>query len=114
MGFPNSTNESEELYLYMSSLNNKDAKKMWLGSKHININQTESSQQVLQYLLRDNGFINIDGLLKTHLPIAAKASNFATCAWNGKVGYIEATFQLCEACNHVGKFGRMATTEKGE
>ena len=133
MGLPNSINEneSEELnqhhFVLLSSLN-EDANKMWLGSKHISSNQTESSQQALQYLLRDNGFIKIDGLLKTYaaddtdtgmlaiydLIIASKASNFATCARDGKFGCNEATFQLCEACNHIGKFGSMATTLRKE
>eukprot|EP00985_Skeletonema_marinoi_P027624 scaffold22980_cov58-Skeletonema_marinoi.AAC.1 len=73
---------------------------MWSGSRNSIVNGTTTTpQQALHYLLHDNGFIKIDGLLemqakKVHndpgmlaiydLIIAIKANNFATCARDGK------------------------------
>jgi len=115
---------SQHKFVLMSSLNeNEDM--MWSGSRNSIVNGTASSQQALHYLLRDNGFIKIDGLLemqakKVHddpgmlaiydLIIATKANNFATCAKGGKTGCNGVTKRLCDACNHVGKFGRLATS----
>jgi len=128
MSSTNATQKKEESrqhkFVLLSSLNeNEDM--MWLESRKtvINENRTKSSQQALGYL-RDNGFIKIDGLLEAQaetkkvddqgmlaiydLIIATKASNFATCARGGKAGCNAVTNELCDACNHVGKFGHFA------
>eukprot|EP00985_Skeletonema_marinoi_P015867 scaffold8315_cov116-Skeletonema_marinoi.AAC.1 len=103
---------------------------MWSGSRNSIVNGTTTTpQHALHYLLHDNGFIKIDGLLemqakKVHndpgmlaiydLIIATKANNFATCARDGKTGCNGVTRRLCDACNHVGKFGRLATSLRKE
>ena len=51
----------EHNFVLMSSLN-ENLDMMWSGSRKT-ANQTVSSQLALQYLLRDQGFIKIDGLL---------------------------------------------------
>jgi len=115
---------SQHKFVLMSSLNeNEDM--MWSGARHTIVNSTKSSHIALQYLLRDNGFIKIDGLLEAHstkvhnddpgmlaiydLIIATKAINFATCARGGEAGCNDVSRRLCDACNHIGKFGRLAT-----
>jgi len=120
---------SQHKFVLMSSLNeNEDM--MWSGSRNSIVNGTTTTpQQALHYLLHDNGFIKIDGLLemqakKVHndpgmlaiydLIIATKANNFATCARDGKTGCNGVTRRLCDACNHVGKFGRLATSLRKE
>lgn len=114
---------SQHKFVLMSSLNeNEDM--MWGGSRRIANGTT--SQRALQYLLHDNGFIKIDGLLEIQakksayddpgmlaiydLIIASKANNFATCARDGRNGCNKMTRRLCDSCNHVGKFGRLATS----
>jgi hypothetical protein len=116
---------SKHKFVLMSSLNeNEDL--MWLGARDTIGNSTKSSQIALQYLLRDNGFIKIDGLLearstKVHnddpgmlaiydLIIATKAINFATCSRGGEAGCSDVSHRLCDACNHIGNFGRLATS----
>jgi hypothetical protein len=116
---------SQHKFVLMSSLNeNEDM--MWSGSRNTIANLTTSSHQALHYLLRDKGFIKIDGLLesqakKVHIDdpgmlaiydliIATKAKNFATCARHGEAGCNQVSNRLCDACNHVGKFGRLATS----
>jgi hypothetical protein len=116
---------SQHKFVLISSLDeNEDM--MWSGARNTIINGTTSSQQALRYLLRDNGFIKIDGLLesqakKVHsddpgmlaiydLIIATKAKSFATCARHGEAGCNQVSNRLCKACNHVGEFGRLATS----
>eukprot|EP00957_Ditylum_brightwellii_P144544 11010679-Ditylum_brightwellii.AAC.1 len=54
---------NQHKFVLMSSLNeNEDM--MWSGSRNSIVNGTTSSQQALHYLLCDNGFIKIDGLLE--------------------------------------------------
>ena len=75
--------------------------------------------------MRDNGFLKVDGLLKEtdhkiqdpgilaiyDLILASKAKNFASCARHGKVGCdSKHARNICEKCNHVGKFGALAVT----
>ena len=115
---------SQHKFMLMSSLNENEDK-MWSGSRRIANNGT-TSQSALHYLLHDNGFIKIDGLLEIQakksayddpgmlaiydLIIASKANNFATCARDGRNGCNKMTRRLCDSCNHVGKFGRLATS----
>jgi hypothetical protein len=116
--------ESRHKFVLLSSLN-EDSDKMWLGSRRTS--DKSSIRKALRYLLHDNGFVKIDDLLeKEHklrdsgmlaiydLIIAAKAFNFASCARYGEIGCTEASRSLCEECNHVGKFGRMATLFRQE
>jgi len=120
---------SQHKFVLMSSLNENEGM-MWSGSRNSIANGTTTPQQALHYLLHDNGFIKIDGLLETQakkvvhnnpgmlaiydLIIATKANNFATCARDGKTGCNGVTRRLCDACNHVGKFGRLATSLRRE
>jgi hypothetical protein len=113
-------------FVLMSSLNeNEDM--MWSNSRNSTSNDTTSSQLALRYLLRDNGFIKIDDLLENEdklldsgmlavydLIIASKANNFASCVKNGEVGCNKSSQKLCEKCNHVGKFGQLATLFRQE
>ena len=112
-------------FVLMSSLNeNEDM--MWSGSRRIvnsTANGTTLAQHALQYLLRENGFIKIDGLLEVQtknssyndlgmlaiydLIIATKANNFATCT---RDGCNKETKRLCDMCNHLGSFGRLAVS----
>eukprot|EP00985_Skeletonema_marinoi_P006579 scaffold2845_cov147-Skeletonema_marinoi.AAC.2 len=116
--------ESRHKFVLISSLN-EDSDKMWLGSRRTS--DKRSIRKALRYLLHDNGFVKIDDLLeKEHklrdsgmlaiydLIIAAKAFNFASCARYGEIGCTEASRSLCEECNYVGKFGRMATLFRQE
>jgi hypothetical protein len=97
---------------------------MWIGSK--NYSNKKSTREALRYL-HGNGFVKIDNLLEKEdklqdtgmlaiydLIIAAKANNFASCVRNGEIGCTEESRRLCEDCNHVGKFGRMATLLRKE
>lgn len=116
--------ESTHKFVLLSSLN-EDSSKMWIGSK--NLSNKKSTREALRYL-HGNGFVKIDNLLekedKLHhdtglmaiydLIIAAKANNFASCVRNGEIGCTEESRRLCEECNHVGKFGRMATLLRKE
>jgi hypothetical protein len=97
---------------------------LWSGLKKSISNRTKSqSQRALHYLLHENGFVKIDGLLEIQaketayddpgmlaiydLIVASKAKNFATCARGGKKGCNKVTRHLCDSCNHVRKFGRL-------
>lgn len=132
MTLANTTMEEEasshHKFVLMSSLNeNEDM--MWSGSRN-SIANGNTSQRALHYLLHENGFISISGLLEMHakksayndpgmlaiydLIIATKANNFATCARDGKAGCNKVSRNLCDSCNHVGKFGRLATSLRKE
>lgn len=116
--------ESTHKFVLLSSLN-EDSSKMWIGSK--NYSNKKSTREALRYL-HDNGFVKIDNLLekedKLHdttgmlaiydLIIASKANNFASCVINGKIDCTEESRRLCEECNHIGKFGRMASLLRKE
>ena len=116
--------ESTHKFVLLSSLN-EDSDKMWAESRMIS--NKKSMREALKYLLHDNGFVKIDSLLeKEHklgdsgmlaiydLIIAAKAKNFASCVRDGEIGCTEASRSLCEECNHIGKFGRMAALFRQE
>ena len=120
--------ESKRLHKFvlLSSLN-EDPNRMWSGSKTIANGDKDSVRNALRYLLQDNGFIKIDKLLgEEHklrdsgmlaiydLIIATKANNFASCARNGVIGCTKSSQRVCEECNHVGKFGQLATLIRRE
>ena len=106
-------------FVLMTSLNLNPAL-MWSGSRSI-AGGSSNSTEALSFLLYDKGFYKIDDLLKEtnklndpgmlavyDLILAQKASKFATCARDGGHGCSSATRKICESCNHVGKFGKLA------
>ena len=115
----NGQEKSNHQFVLMSSLN-KDTDLMWDGSKIIS-GANKAAQQALNFLVQDNGFLKIDDLLEkvnnVHDPgmlavydliLAKKAKSFATCARDKGFGCNNATGSICELCNHVGKFGKLA------
>lgn len=118
--------ESRHKFVLLSSLN-EDSDKMWSTFKNMPKSGEDPVRKALGYLLHDNGFVKIDDLLDNEeklldsgmlaiydLIIASKANNFASCVRNGAVGCTESSQQLCEECNHVGKFGKLATLFRQE
>mmetsp|Transcript_42826 Transcript_42826/g.73070 ORF Transcript_42826/g.73070 Transcript_42826/m.73070 type:complete len:255 (+) Transcript_42826:199-963(+) len=111
--------ERNHPFVLMTSLNDNPSM-MWGGSRRVAAGiQNNTGQQALDFL-RANGFLKVDGLLNQttildpgmlavyDLILATKAKNFATCARGGGSGCDPATLSLCERCNHIGKFGRLA------
>ena len=88
------------------------------------------AQQALNFLVRENGFTKVDDLLKKKnasidkvdsgmlaiydLILASKSMNFATCARGGGHGCTNKARRLCEECNHVGKFGKLALSFRSD
>jgi hypothetical protein len=119
--------EGNHKFLLLSSLN-EDTAKMWKGSRSmVGRKNSETMRQALDHLRLDNGFVKIDdlligqklvdsGMLAVYdLIISAKAWDFATCSRGGKKGcWKEVARKLCEECNHVGKFGRLANTYRSQ
>lgn len=122
----NSTDQGEgrrHSFVLISSLN-KDPDMMWTGSRRVvavSRQSNNTANHALDYLLQDNGFLKVDDLLKQTISIAdpgmlavydlilaIKATHFATCARDGVHGCSVGNSLICQKCNHVGKFGKLA------
>ncbi|KAL7482177.1 hypothetical protein ACHAW6_007866 [Cyclotella cf. meneghiniana] len=113
-------------FVLMTSLN-EDREKMWKpGSIIVGKRGRESVKKALS-ILRDDGFVKVDDLLGDlivqdsgmlavyDLIIAKKSYHFATCARSGKFGCeSNETRKVCEECNHIGKFGRVAISYRNQ
>lgn len=124
---------NDHKFLLMTSLN-KDPDMMWSGSRRIAVKANEGPgspvSRALDFLLKDEGFLKVDNLMLAarnaraiddpgmlavyDLILATKARQFATCARDGGMGCNNSIAQqLCQRCNHVGKFGRLALSLRG-
>jgi hypothetical protein len=107
-------------FIILTSLN-KNASMMWAGSRNIVKGNHSTVIQALD-MLRDQNFLKFDELMLGQMQIqnagmlaiydlilALKSKSFATCARDEKYGCnIGDAEQVCERCNHIGKFGRLA------
>ena len=108
-------------FILITSLN-KNASMMWGGSRKIANNNCSTVNQALD-LLSDHGFLKFDELLMQEigllndpgmlaiydLILAQKSKGFASCAIDGGHGCsANHAVKLCNRCNHVGKFGKLA------
>jgi len=109
-------------FLLLTSLN-KNAEMMWSGSRQIAKTSSTSNNTALaalNYLMEEQGFLKFDelmgnrsiedpGMLAVYdLIVATKSKDFASCARDKGHGCSDVSTQMCEKCNHVGKFGGLA------
>lgn len=107
-------------FIILTSLN-KNASMMWAGSKNMVKGNHSTVIQALD-MLRDQNFLKFDELMLGQMQIqnagmlaiydlilALKSKSFASCARDEKYGCNSGDAeQVCERCNHIGKFGSLA------
>lgn len=115
------TNTDPHPFLLMSSLN-EDPDMMWAPARDKLDTFTNTPKEALDVLVKKNGFIMFDSLLKAakvkvedrgmlavyDLILASMSRNFATCAEEGSFGCSKQAINICEKCNHLGKFATLA------
>ena len=68
-----------------------------------NAQQQQQQQQQQQRYYHDSGMLAIYDLI-----LAIKSKTFASCARDESYGCDEVATQVCDMCNHIGKFGKLA------
>ena len=66
-------------------------------------NAQQQQQQQQQRYYHDSGMLAIYDLI-----LAIKSKTFASCARDESYGCDEVATQVCDMCNHIGKFGKLA------
>lgn len=112
--------EGRHPFILLTSLN-KNASMMWGGSRIIADRNRSALVQALD-MLSDHNIAKFDELMAGQLQytdagmlavydliLASKSRNFATCARDEKHGcFTGDAAKVCERCNHIGKFGKLA------
>ncbi|KAL7552740.1 hypothetical protein ACHAWF_017375, partial [Thalassiosira exigua] len=123
--------QNQHPFILMTSLN-EDPKKQWNGESIANIASNGTPKEALS-ILESNGFIRFDKLLRNanvpvkdpgmlglyELILATLSRNFSTCAYAPAPipgqkgsgipqGCSKEQFGVCNHCNYIGKFARLA------